>query len=67
MDSVDFIAERVQEGNWAGVANFIIMEMGRRLLVASEILSQKIASNDEEISEEDIEDLKDELELFISG
>jgi hypothetical protein len=67
MDNTQYIAGLMLEGNWAGVANYIIMEMGRRLLVASEILAQKIASNDEEMSEEDIEDLKDELELFISG
>ena len=67
MDSTDFIAQRIQNGNWAAVANYIIIEMGRRLLLASEVLAQKIASGDEELSAEDIQDLEDELELFIGG
>jgi len=67
MDSTDFIAQRIQNGNWAGVANYIIIEMGRRLLLASEVLAQKIASGDEELSAEDIQDLEDELEIFIAS
>ena len=35
------------------------------LLVASEILGQKIATGDEEMDAEDIQDLEQELELFI--
>ena len=66
MGNTEFIAEMVQEGNWAGVANYIIMEMGRRLLLASEVLAQKIANGDDELTAEDIEDLEDELGLFIS-
>jgi len=67
MDSTDFIAQRIQNGNWAGVANYIIIEMGRRLLLASEVLGQKIAAGDEELSAEDIQDLEDELEIFIAS
>jgi len=67
MGSTEFIAERIQEGNWAGVANYIIIEMGRRLILASEVLAQKIAADEDEMSAEDIEDLQDELELFIGG
>ena len=66
-DSTEFIAEKVQEGNWAGVANYILIEMGRRLLLASEVLAQKIAEGDEELSAEDIQDLEDELEIFIAS
>ena len=64
-DSTDYMSEKVQEGNWAAVADYIIAEMGRRLMVSSEILAQAIANN-EKMTAEDIEDLKQELELFIS-
>ena len=67
MGNIEFIGEKIQEGNWAGVANYLIIEMGRRLILASEVLAQKIASGDEELSAEDIQDLEDELELFIGS
>ena len=61
----DYISEKIQEGNWAAVANYIIAEMGRRLILGSEVLAQAI-SNNEQVTAEDIEDLEQELELFIS-
>ena len=67
MESTEFVAQLIQDGNWAGVANHIFLEKGRRLLLASEVLAQKIASGDEELSAEDIQDLEDELELFIAS
>ena len=67
MGNDEFIAEMIRSGNWAGVANYLIIEMGRRLILASEVLAQKIANDDEEMSAEDIQDLEDELELFIAS
>lgn len=61
----DYISEKIQQGNWAAVANYIIAEMGRRLIVGSEVLAQAIA-NEEQMTAEDIQDLEQELELFIS-
>ena len=67
MESTEFVAQLIQDGNWAGVANHIILEMGRSLLNTSEVLGQKESAGDEELSAEDIQDLEDELELFIAS
>ena len=66
MGNDEFLAEMIRSGNWAGIANYLIIEMGRRLILASEILAQKIANDDEEMTAEDIEDLEQELDLFIN-
>ena len=65
VESLDYIAEKMVEGNWAAIANSLIMEMGRELILASEVLAPLIA-NDERLDAEDIQDLEQELELFIS-
>ena len=66
MGNDEFLAEMIRSGNWAGISNYLIIEMGRRLILASEILAQKIANNDEEMDAEDIKDLEQELDLFIN-
>ena len=67
IESTEYVAQLIQDGNWAGVANHIILEMGRNLLNKSEVLGQKESVGDEELSAEDIQDLEDELELFIAS
>ena len=66
MGNDEFLAEMIRSGNWAGVANYLIIEMGRRLIMASEVLAQKIANGDDEMDAEDIKNLEQELDLFIN-
>lgn len=62
----DYVGDRIKEGNWAAIANYLINEYGKELILASDILAQAI-SVDKPLTVEDIEDLGDELQLFIDG
>jgi hypothetical protein len=66
-DNESYIGELIQAGNWSGLANYIILMRGEEIIVASEVLSQKVASNEPTLDAGDIEDLEQELELFING
>lgn len=66
-DNESYISELVQSGNWAQLANFIILMKGEELMIASEVLAQKIANGDYILDAGDIQDLEDELNLFIGG
>lgn len=65
MGTVDNLLEAIAEGNWAKVASILLLFKGEELLNGSEIIAQAVAS-DEELTDEDIENIEQELELFIS-
>ena len=59
------LSENIKDAAWDSLASLLIYWKGEELLVASEILGQKFATGDEEMDAEDIQDLENELELFI--
>jgi len=65
MGTVDNLLEAIAEGNWAKVASLLLLFKGEELLRGSEIIAQAV-SGDDELTDEDIENLEQELELFIS-
>ena len=60
------LSENIKDAAWDSLASLLIYWKGEELLVASEILGQKFATGDEEMDAEDIQDLEQELELFIN-
>ena len=61
---VDYIADYIAKGDWDKIANLYALFRGEEILLASEVLAPLIA-NDETLDAEDIQDLEQELELFI--
>ena len=63
----DSVIDDIKNKKWDSLARLYALYRAEELLLASEVLAQKIASGDEELSAEDIQDLEDELELFIAS
>ena len=63
----EFMSEKIAEGDWASVGNLLVFCLGEDLTRRSEVIERAIRSNQEELTSEDIEDLEDELNLFISN
>ena len=61
---VDYIADYIAKGEWDKIANLYALFRGEEILLASEVLAPLIA-NDERLDAGDIQDLQQELELFI--
>ena len=62
----DFISESIKSGRWDVLGNILLEYKIEELLVASEIIAQAISSN-EPLTKEDIQDLEQELDLFIDN
>ena len=66
-DQKRVVSSHLENGEWNLIADLILLGKAEEIILASEVLAQKIAAGDEELSAEDIQDLEDELELFIGG
>ena len=65
MDSV-FIGDLIKEGRWDTLGNLLLLYKAEEVLLASEVLAQLIATNEDEMTQEDIENLEQELEFLAS-
>jgi hypothetical protein len=66
IDSSVFIGDLIKNGRWDSLGNHLLFYRGEELLLASEVLAQLIAANEDEMTKEDIEDLENELEFLAS-
>lgn len=62
----DNIGSMIKDGGWNAVGNLLLLLKGEELLQQSEVISRVIRSN-ETMTASDIEDLEDELKLFIDN
>ncbi len=62
----DYIGSMIKDGRWDTLGNILLLYKAEELLVASEILAQAIRT-DEPLTASDIENLEDELNLFIDS
>ena len=58
-------AEKIANKEWDAVARLYSLFRAEELMLSSEVLGQKQARGEEELDASDIEDLRDELTIFI--
>ena len=63
--STDYLIEKIANKEWDAVAGIYIVFRAEELMLSSEVLGQKQARGEEELDASDIEDLRDELTIFI--
>ena len=64
-DSTDYLIEKIANKEWDAVARLYSLFRAEELMLSSEVLGQKQARGEEELDASDIEDLRDELTIFI--
>ena len=60
------ISEKIAEGNWSSIGTILALYLGADLIRRSEIIELAIKSN-QDLTSGDIEDLEDELTLFVGN
>ena len=63
--STDYLIEKIANKEWDAVARLYSLFRAEELMLSSEVLGQKQARGEEELDASDIEDLRDELTIFI--
>ena len=63
--STDYLIEKIANKEWDAVARVYSLFRAEELMLSSEVLGQKQARGEEELDASDIEDLRDELTIFI--
>ena len=63
--STDYLIEKIANKEWDAVARLYSLFRAEELMLSSEVLGQKQAREEEELDASDIEDLRDELTIFI--
>tara|TARA_B110000908_G_scaffold110952_1_gene130147 strand:- start:917 stop:1387 length:471 start_codon:yes stop_codon:yes gene_type:complete len=63
--STDYLIEKIANKEWDAVARLYSLYRAEELMLSSEVLGQKQARGEEELDASDIEDLRDELTIFI--
>ena len=63
--STDDLIEKIANKEWDAVARLYSLFRAEELMLSSEVLGQKQARGEEELDASDIEDLRDELTIFI--
>ena len=63
--STDYLIEKIANKEWDAVARLCSYYRAEELMLSSEVLGQKQDRGEEELDASDIEDLRDELTIFI--
>tara|TARA_B110000902_G_scaffold14812_1_gene17554 strand:- start:1019 stop:1489 length:471 start_codon:yes stop_codon:yes gene_type:complete len=63
--STDYLIEKIANKEWDAVARLYSLFRAEELMLSSEVLGQKQDRGEEELDASDIEDLRDELTIFI--
>lgn len=63
--STDYLIEKIANKEWDAVARLYSLYRAEELMLSSEVLGQKQDRGEEELDASDIEDLRDELTIFI--
>ena len=63
--STDYLIEKIANKEWDAVARSYSLYRAEELMLSSEVLGQKQDRGEEELDASDIEDLRDELTIFI--
>ena len=63
--STDYLIEKIANKEWDAVARLYSLFRAEELMLSSEVLGRKQARGEEELDASDIEDLRDELTIFI--
>ena len=64
-DSTDYLIEKIANKEWDAVARLYSLFRAEELMLSSEVLGRKQDRGEEELDASDIEDLRDELTIFI--
>tara|TARA_R110000744_G_scaffold317248_1_gene423900 strand:+ start:520 stop:1008 length:489 start_codon:yes stop_codon:yes gene_type:complete len=64
--SAESISKKIAEGNWSSIGTILALYLGADLIRRSEIIELAIKSN-QDLTSGDIEDLEDELTLFVGN
>ena len=64
--SAESISKKIAEGNWSSIGTILALYLGADLIRRSEIIELAIKSN-QDLTSGDIEDLEDELNLFVGN
>ena len=63
--STDYLIEKIANKEWDAVARLYSLYRAEELMLSSEVLGRKQDRGEEELDASDIEDLRDELTIFI--